>query len=64
MRSFMTGIRYSILATLLLLGFQNTLHASGFALIEMNASGQGNAYAGAAVGPSGSLYRAQRRFYQ
>ena len=46
----MTGIRYSILATLLLLGFQNTLHASGFALIEMNASGQGNAYAGAAVG--------------
>jgi hypothetical protein len=29
----MTGIRYSILATLLLLGFQNTLHASGFALI-------------------------------
>ena len=50
MRSFKTGIRYFILATLLLLGFQNTLHASGFALIEMNASGQGNAYAGAAVG--------------
>ena len=50
MRSFKTGIRYFILATLLLLGFQNTLQASGFALIEMNASGQGNAYAGAAVG--------------
>ena len=50
MRSFKTGVRYFILATLLLLGFQNTLQASGFALIEMNASGQGNAYAGAAVG--------------
>jgi len=50
MRSFKTGFRYFLLATLLLLGFQNTLHASGFALIEMNASGQGNAYAGAAVG--------------
>ena len=39
-----------ILSSILLLGFQNTLFASGFALIEMNASGQGNAYAGAAVG--------------
>jgi long-chain fatty acid transport protein len=50
MRSFKTGIRYFLLATLLLLGSQNAVHAAGFALIEMNASGQGNAYAGAAVG--------------
>jgi long-chain fatty acid transport protein len=50
MRSFKTEIRYFILASLLLLGSQNSVHASGFALIEMNASGQGNAYAGAAVG--------------
>lgn len=50
MREFKAGNRVFILATLLLLGYQNTLHASGFALIEMNASGQGNAYAGAAVG--------------
>lgn len=39
-----------ILSSIVLLGFQNTLYAAGFALIEMNASGQGNAYAGAAVG--------------
>lgn len=45
-----TLIRCFILASLLLLGFQKTLHASGFALIELNASGQGNAYAGAAAG--------------
>jgi long-chain fatty acid transport protein len=50
MRSFKTGIRYFLLATLLLLGSQNAVHASGFALIELNATGQGNAYAGAAVG--------------
>jgi len=50
MRSFKTEIRYFILASLLLMGSQNAVHASGFALIEMNASGQGNAYAGAAVG--------------
>ncbi len=39
-----------ILALLLPLGSFGVAHASGFALIEMNASGQGNAYAGAAVG--------------
>jgi long-chain fatty acid transport protein len=50
MRGCKKEIRYLVFATLLLLGFQNPLHASGFALIEMNASGQGNAYAGAAVG--------------
>ncbi len=39
-----------VLALLLSLGSIGMAHASGFALIEMNASGQGNAYAGAAVG--------------
>lgn len=37
------------LASLLSLGVFNAAYASGFALIEMNASGQGNAYAGAAA---------------
>ncbi len=39
-----------IWALLLSLESFGVAHASGFALIEMNASGQGNAYAGAAVG--------------
>ena len=38
-----------VLASLLSLGSFDAAHASGFALIEMNASGQGNAYAGAAA---------------
>jgi long-chain fatty acid transport protein len=38
-----------ILASVLSLGCFNAAYASGFALIEMNASGQGNAYAGAAA---------------
>ena len=38
-----------ILVSLLSLGSFNAAYASGFALIEMNASGQGNAYAGAAA---------------
>ena len=42
--------RSLIVAALVGFGFQGTLQAAGFALIEMNASGQGNAYAGAAVG--------------
>jgi long-chain fatty acid transport protein len=37
------------LASLLSLGIFDAAYASGFALIEMNASGQGNAYAGAAA---------------
>ncbi len=39
-----------ILISLLSLSSTGSVQASGFALIEMNASGQGNAYAGAAVG--------------
>ena len=31
------------------MGFQGSVQAAGFALIEMNASGQGNSYAGAAA---------------
>ena len=38
-----------ILASLLSLMSFSAAYASGFALIEMNASGQGNAYAGAAA---------------
>jgi long-chain fatty acid transport protein len=38
-----------ILTSLLSLGNFSTAYAAGFALIEMNASGQGNAYAGAAA---------------
>jgi len=38
-----------ILALLLSMMSYSTAYASGFALIEMNASGQGNAYAGAAA---------------
>ncbi len=38
-----------ILASLLSLGSFSTAYASGFALIEAGASGQGNAYAGAAA---------------
>ena len=45
-----TKISGFVLAALFGMGFQSTLQAAGFALIEMNASGQGNAYAGAAVG--------------
>jgi long-chain fatty acid transport protein len=41
-------IRSAILATIVA-GFSSQLQASGFALIENNASGQGNAYAGAAA---------------
>ena len=37
------------LASLLSLGSFNAANASGFALLEVNASGQGNAYAGAAA---------------
>ena len=50
MTDFKTRNLCFIFSSILLLGFQNTLHASGFALIELNATGQGNAYAGAAVG--------------
>ena len=39
-----------VLALCALLNLFNAAHASGFALIELNASGQGNAYAGAAAG--------------
>jgi long-chain fatty acid transport protein len=38
-----------ILAALISLGSASSAHAAGFALIEMNANGQGNAYAGAAA---------------
>lgn len=39
-----------ILTATLTFGMHSNVQASGFALIEMNASGQGNSYAGAAVG--------------
>jgi long-chain fatty acid transport protein len=42
-------IRSFILSSLVSLGSFGNAHAAGFALIEMNASGQGNAYAGAAA---------------
>jgi long-chain fatty acid transport protein len=43
------NFRSFVLALPLFLGVYNVAYASGFALIEMNASGQGNAYAGAAA---------------
>ena len=49
MRNFKANVRGLILAAALGLCFQGNLQAAGFALIEMNASGQGNSYAGAAV---------------
>ncbi len=42
-------LRSFILISLLSLGSFGSAYASGFALIEVNASGQGNAYAGAAA---------------
>lgn len=50
MRGIITKISSLILVAIFGLYFQANLQAAGFALIEMNASGQGNAYAGAAVG--------------
>ncbi len=49
MRNFHFNIGSFAAATLLSIGSVGSAHASGFALIEVNASGQGNAYAGAAA---------------
>jgi long-chain fatty acid transport protein len=49
MRKFNFNYGSFILAALVSLGSTGSAYASGFALIEMNANGQGNAYAGAAA---------------
>lgn len=49
MRKFNFNFSSFIVATLVSLGSTGSAYASGFALIEMNANGQGNAYAGAAA---------------
>lgn len=49
MRKFNFNYGSFILAALISLGSAGSAHAAGFALIEMNANGQGNAYAGAAA---------------
>ena len=49
MRKFNFKYGSFILAALISLGSAGSAHAAGFALIEMNANGQGNAYAGAAA---------------
>ena len=49
MRNFHPAKIPSLCSLLLLAAVSNVTYASGFALIEMNASGQGNAYAGAAA---------------
>ncbi|MFZ9038363.1 MAG: OmpP1/FadL family transporter, partial [Gammaproteobacteria bacterium] len=49
MRKFNFNYGSFLLAALISLGSAGSAHAAGFALIEMNANGQGNAYAGAAA---------------
>jgi long-chain fatty acid transport protein len=49
MRNFNSKISSFVLASLLSAASIGSAQASGFALIEMNANGQGNAYAGAAA---------------
>ena len=49
MRKFNFNLQSFVLASLLTLGSVGSAYASGFALIEVNATGQGNAYAGAAA---------------
>lgn len=49
MRKFKFKLGSFILASLLSLASTGSAYASGFALIEVNATGQGNAYAGAAA---------------
>jgi len=49
MRNFKSKLSSFTLASLLAAGSIGSVHASGFALIEVNATGQGNAYAGAAA---------------
>jgi long-chain fatty acid transport protein len=49
MRKFNSKLSNFVLASLLSTGSIGSAYASGFALIEMNANGQGNAYAGAAA---------------
>lgn len=49
MRNLKSKTGSFVLASLLSAGSMGSAHAAGFALIEMNANGQGNAYAGAAA---------------
>ena len=49
MRKSSFSIGSFITATLVTLASAGSAHAAGFALIEVNATGQGNAYAGAAA---------------
>jgi hypothetical protein len=58
MRKFNFNYGSFILAALISLGSAGSAHAAGFALIEMNANGQGNAYA---LAPR-PIRRTRRRF--